>query len=134
MSYKQYYGKKSDVMIKVPPSVKKYADEAFKLRDIGFKGATETGWKRAKQLSTKNEIPIQDFRYVRNWYARHYYTSYPGYQDWVDAGKPKDSHWFRKRAIISWLTWGGTAGLNWVNSSRNLSILNNYFGTDYGKI
>ena len=48
---------------------------AFEIKKAGFKGATDTGWKRAKQLSTKSEISIEDLRYMRNWYARHVVTS-----------------------------------------------------------
>jgi hypothetical protein len=55
----QFYGKKSDIMIKIPLSVKKVATFSFELRDKGFKGGIETGWKRAKQLSTQNEIPVE---------------------------------------------------------------------------
>ncbi len=75
-------------MVPVPAGVKKWAKKAFEMKKAGFKGATETGWKRAKQLSTKDEISIEDLRYMRNWYARHKYTSYPGFKSWKDAGKP----------------------------------------------
>lgn len=75
---------------------------AFKLKKLGFVGAKETGWKRAKQLATKESIPIEDLRYMRNWFARHIITSYPGFKKWKEAGRPKDSKWHNKRAIISW--------------------------------
>lgn len=127
----QFHGKKSSVMISVPVSVKRAAEKAFELKKEGFLGATQTGWKRAKQLSTKSFISIEDFRYIRNWYARHLSTSYPGYLEWEKAGKP---FWYKKRAIISWLTWGGDAGLKWVNSGKNIKKLNDFFDKDYKKI
>jgi hypothetical protein len=130
----QYYGKRSKIMVKVPENVKKVAMYAFKLKNLGFKGALETGWKRAKQLSTKTEIPIEDLRYMRNWYARHVYTSYPGYKKWIDVGRPKDSSWHNKHAIISWVTWGGNPGFRWVNSQKNINLLNKHFNKDYRKI
>jgi hypothetical protein len=130
----QFYGKRSSLMICVPDNVAKWADYAFSLKKMGFMGATETGWKRAKQLSTKSEIPIEDVRFMRNWFARHLYTSYPGYKAWRNAGSPKDKHWHNKHAILSWLTWGGNAGFNWINSSRVLSFLNHHFNTDYKKL
>jgi hypothetical protein len=130
----QFYGKKSKKMIKVPKNVKKWALYAFKLKKIGFEGALETGWKRAKQLATQDNIPIEDLRYMRNWYARHIYTSYPGFKEWIDNGKPLDSKWHKKHAIQSWLTWGGNAGFNWVNSDKTIKMLNEYFNKEYKKI
>ena len=64
----QYYGKRSSVMIPVPENVKKVAEYSFKLRDMGFKGGIETGWKRAKQLATKKEIPIQDLKFMHAFF------------------------------------------------------------------
>lgn len=131
----QFYGKKSKVMVKVPKNVKKWAMYAFKLKKLGFEGALETGWKRAKQLATQESIPIEDLRYMRNWYARHIYTSYPGFQEWIDVGKPlNDSKWHKRHAIQSWLTWGGNAGFKWINSDKTIKMLNEYFGKDYKKI
>ena len=130
----QYRGKKSEIMIKVPQAVKNAAKNAFVLKKLGFHGATSTGWKRAKQLSTKDSIPIEDLRYMRNWYARHIYTSYPGYSKWVKVHRPKDSSWFNKHAILSWLTWGGNAGFRWINSSRVINLLNKHYNKDYTKI
>ncbi|NBP01630.1 MAG: hypothetical protein EBU90_16145 [Proteobacteria bacterium] len=130
----QYYGKRSRVMIKVPENVRKWALYAFKLKRIGFQGATETGWRRAKQLATRESISVEDARYMRNWFARHIYTSYPGFKKWDQAGRPKDRSWHRKHAIISWITWAGDAGFRWINSLKVLSQINRYFGTDYKPI
>ena len=127
----QFYGKKSERMVKVPQNVKKWALYAFKLKKLGFEGATETGWKRAKQLATKEFIPIEDLRYMRNWYARHIYTSYPGYKRWEDLGRPKDVKYHKQHSIESWLTWGGNAGFRWVNSQKTVDLLNSYFNKNY---
>lgn len=130
----QYYGKRSKIMVKVPENVKKWALYAFKLKKLGFKGAKETGWKRAKQLSTKSQIPIQDLRYMRNWYARHIITSYPGFKKWVKEGRSKDKKWHNKHAIIAWITWGGDAGFRWVNSQKVINMLNKHFNKNYKTI
>ena len=127
----QYYGKRSSVMVKVPQNVKNTALYAFKLKKIGFKGALETGWKRAHQLSTKESIPIEDVRFMRNWFARHIYTSYPGYKKWLQAGRPKDSSWHNKHAIQSWLTWAGNSGFDWINSQKIINLLNKHYNKDY---
>ena len=130
---KQYYGKRSDIMVPVPDAVKKWAKKAFEMKKAGFKGATETGWKRAKQLATKDKIPIEDLRYMRNWYARHIVTSYPGFKEWTDARRPmNESKWHNKRSIVAWVTWGADPGLTWVNSKTPL--LNKVFNKNYEKI
>lgn len=131
----QYYGKRSTVMIKVPENVKKVALYSFKLKKLGFKGGLETGWKRAKQLSTKSYIPIQDLKFMRAWFARHIYASYPSYKLWQKAGRPKTSEWYNKHGIISWLIWSGDAGFKWVNSKKNIALLNKYYpGKNYKAI
>lgn len=130
----QYYGKRSSIMVKVPKDVKKWAEYAFTLKKLGFEGAIETGWKRAHQLSTKEKIPIEDLRYMRNWYARHIYTSYPTFRKWVKAGRPKTKEWHNKRGIQAWITWGANAGFKWVNSDKVINILNKHFDKNYKKI
>lgn len=130
----QYYGKRSSKMIKVPSNVKKWAQYAFKLKKLGFEGAIETGWKRAYQLSTKEKIPIEDLRYMRNWYARHIYTSYPTFKEWIKAGRPKTKEWHNKRGIQAWITWGANAGFKWINSDKVIKMLNKHFDKNYKKI
>lgn len=130
----QYRGYRSKKMIPVPQKVKKWAKYFFVLKKLGFKGAIETGNKRAKQLATKDSIPIEDLRYMRNWFARHIITSYPSFQLWNEAGRPKDKEWHNKRGIQAWNSWAGNAGFRWVNSSKTIKQLNDYFGTDYTKI
>jgi hypothetical protein len=129
----QYYGKRSKVMVKVPENVKNTALYAFKLKKLGFRGGLETGWKRAKQLATKESIPIQDLKYMRAWFARHLYTSYPTYKKWKAAGRPKTKEWHKKNGIISWLIWSGSPALNWVNSK--VGLLNKHYpNKNYKKI
>lgn len=130
----QYHGKKSSVMVSVPSQVKQTALYAFKLRKLGFQGGLETGWKRAKQLGTKDSISIQDIKYMRAWFTRHIITSYPSYKEWKEAGRPKTKEWHTKRGIIAWLIWGGSAAFRWINSERMTSKLNRYFGKEYKSI
>ena len=127
----QYHGKQSKVMVKVPENVKNTALYSFKLKKLGFGGGLETGWKRAKQLATKNSISIQDLRYMRAWFARHIYTSYPTYKKWKKEGRPKTKEWHRKHGIISWLIWSGDAGFKWVNSQKNINLLNKHYNKNY---
>lgn len=129
--FSQYYGKKSSVMIKVPEKVKQTALYSFKLKKLGFGGGLETGWKRAKQLSTRPSISIQDLKYMRAWFARHLYASYPSFKQWKQHGRPKTSEWHHKHGIISWLIWGGDAAFKWVNSKKNINLLNKYYNKNY---
>lgn len=132
----QYKGTASPIMVKVPENVKRVAASSFQLRKLGFVGGQTTGWKRAKQLSTKSEIPIEDVRYIRNWFARHIFTSYPSYRMWQKAGRPKDDkNWHNKHGVIAWIIWGSDAALNWINSSKVLNLLNKHYpGKNYKKI
>jgi len=127
----QYYGKRSSKMIKIPENVRKTARYAFKLKKLGFKGGIETGWKRAKQLANRDGIPIQDLKYMRAWFARHLYTSYPTYRKWKKAGRPKGPEWHNKRGIQAWLIWGGDAAFKWVNSTKNINALNKHYNKAY---
>lgn len=131
---KQFYGKKSQLMIPVPERVKKETATAYKLRDLGFKGGLETGWKRAQQLTTNKEIPIEDVYYMYNWFARHIYTSYPSFKDWKKNRKPLNKDWFNKRGIIAILIWGGDSGLQWINSYKIRKSLEIYFQKPFKKI
>ena len=131
MSRKQFYGLKSEVMIQVPERVRRAAMTAYELRSIGFRGGMETGWKRAHQLSTEREISIEDLRYMRAWFARHLYASFPTYKEWTDSGKPMSEEWWDKRGILSWLIWGGTPAFKWVFSKANIKLLNDYFDANY---
>ncbi|NBU34179.1 hypothetical protein EB118_04850 [bacterium] len=127
----QFHGKTSGETIRVPDRVKKTALYAFKLKKMGFKGGLQTGWRRAKQLATKGAISLQDAKYMRAWFARHLYTSYPSYLEWKRAGRPKDPKYYRKHGIIAWLIWGGDAAFKWINSKYVIEKLNRAFNKNY---
>lgn len=133
---KQYYGKqkKSLFLIKVPENVRKTALYSLKLKKMGFKGGQETGLKRAKQLATETYIPIEDLRYIRAWLVRHTFTSYPSYKKWLNAGRPKDKQWHNKHGILAWLLWSGDSAKKWVNTHKNIKLLNKYFNKNYKTI
>lgn len=130
----QYYGKRSSVMVPVPVNVKKWALYAFKLKRLGFEGAIETGVKRGKQLATKDKIPIEDVRYMHAWYKRHIFASYPTFREWNKKKRPKTKEWHHRRGIVSWIIWGGNAGLRWMNSKAILKLLSKQYGKEYTKI
>lgn len=130
----QFHGRVSGETIRVPEAVRKTALYAFKLKKMGFRGGLQTGWRRAKQLATKQVISLQDAKYMRAWFARHRHTSYPTFLQWKRDGRPKDSRYHRRNGIIAWLIWGGDAGFKWINSNSVLNKLNAKFNKNYTKI
>jgi len=88
---------------------------------------TETGIDRAKQLAYDDTIPIEDVVVMNAWFARHQYTSKPGYDKWKADGKPMDQSQKNKRkSTISWLGWGSDAGYEWINSKRVQDAIKKY--------
>lgn len=100
---------------KVPVGVKNAALNALKLKEIGFGGTWETGRKRARQLATASHISAYDVKMMKAWFARHQHQSKISFDKWVAAGKPITSEWKAKHGILSWVSWGSTAGMKWVN-------------------
>ncbi len=122
-----------NVMVKIPNNVKKEAKLGLKLINAGFKGGTETGFKRATQLSKNDKINISDLADMRTWFARHGPdavnggTSYPGYCKWINDGKPKNKDFNLYRGAVSWLIWGGDEAYLWLKSSNIRKLLKSNF-------
>lgn len=108
--------KSSGGKFQIPSGVQKNAQRALQLKALGFAGGTETGHKRARQLARGGTISSHDAMVMRAWFARHAYTSLPGYKKWVSAGKPvNDSYFKRHGSVYAWLSWGGDSARKWVN-------------------
>jgi hypothetical protein len=101
----------------------------LELRKKGFSGGTETGWDRARGLSTGLVDP-QSLADMRTWFARHGPdasnggTSYTGYVKWMREGgrttdTPKDSI----RGAVAWLLWGGDPAYLWLKSPEVRRLL-----------
>jgi len=110
-------------LLPVPPAVQSAAKLAFALKKLGFRGATETGWKRARKLANGTGANENDLRTMRAWFARHKISSLPTYESWVKAGKPRTADWFNRRGVIAILCWGGPAAMRWVESVRVAKML-----------
>jgi len=105
-------------MYKIPQSVKNEALKGLEMHRRGFAGGTITGWSRAKQLSTCDSVSAKTIKTMKAWYARHTYTSYPGYKKWVNQGSPMNltkENRNKYRGAVAWLIWGGDPAKNWVN-------------------
>ena len=104
----------------IPPKVKRNAITALNMRKEGFKGGTETGINRGKQLSREDYISMDDVVNMRAWFARHRKVSRPGYSKWKKEGKPtiprSPADKTAMRGSVAWLLWGGDEGEKWVNS------------------
>jgi hypothetical protein len=106
---------------KVPMPVKSAAALGIEMHRTGFVGGTETGWARARQLVKCDYVSYRTIKTMKAWYARHTYTSYPGYKKWVSEGRPKIPHANTKnryRGAVAWLIWGGDPAKNWVMSIK----------------
>ncbi len=105
----------------IPKGAKKDAETGLLLKKVGYNGGTTTGWNRARQLVRETGLTPETLRVMRNWFARHRVTSYPGYKQWVRDGRPTRMIVGRKnqyRGALAWLIWGGTPAYNWIRSSE----------------
>ena len=108
-------------MERIPSDVKTAAQKGLKLLELGFKGGTQTGWDRGRQLASAKTISLADLNVMRAWFARHGPdaknggTSYPGYCQWLATNQP---HPGRHRGAVSWLLWGGDAAYKWLKTSK----------------
>lgn len=124
-------------MSKVPAGVAKDALKGLLMIKNGYEGGMDTGKKRAVQLSRSNSIDADTLRTMRNWFARHRITSYPGYLKWVDDGKPTEMISGKKakyRGAVAWLIWGGTPAYNWINSRSIQTLLRRNFPDKENKL
>lgn len=119
--------------VKIPAAVAKAARDGLELVKLGYKGGTETGWKRARQLAYNDTIDLYSLSVMRAWFARHGPdassggTSYPGYYKWVKAGKPKDVPKSSIRGAVAWLIWGGDPAYKWLKTSKIQNLLAEYY-------
>eukprot|EP00466_Bigelowiella_natans_P003118 jgi/Bigna1/131133/aug1.13_g5841 len=104
---------------KTPMKVRKKARLALKLKKLGWKGMTETGMNRAKQLACDDAVDIEDIVVMNAWFRRHQCVSKMGHDEWKAQGKPMDQGQRNKRrGAASWAGWGGDAGFDWINGKK----------------
>ena len=127
-------------MFSVPKDVQKEAEISLQLHHVGYEGGTATGFSRARQL-IRGKVDIVTLRTMRNWFARHIVTSYPGYKKWVADGSPTKlvpgkTHSYR--GAVAWELWGGTPAYKWIQSPRIQAALDKAYpdknNTLYGNL
>lgn len=115
---------------RIPPAVRKAAAEALRLKQKGYAGGTETGFRRARQLAKATFLPYADAKVMRAWFARHGPgashggTSYPGYLRYLKAtAQEREAHKTKFRGAVAWLLWGGDPAYEWIHSPAVLGEL-----------
>ena len=120
-------------MIVVPEDVQEQAKLGLTLIENGFKGSTQTGIDRGRQLSKDKKISIDTLYKMRTWFSRHGPdaknggTSFPGYCKWINDGSSdgseKDTNKSIYRGAVSWLLWGGNAAYKWLKTDNIRQLL-----------
>lgn len=105
--------------IPVNQAIQQAARHGLNLHNTSGLGGTKTGLNRARQLMA-GTVDIKTIRTMRNWFARHYYASYPYYKKYIANGT-------HVRAAVAWLIWGGNPAYEWIKSTKIQALLNQYY-------
>jgi len=103
----------SDVDLTPPDAVQNHAQDVLDWRDDPDKdvsGMTDTGWNRAEQLASGEELSPDDVQEIAAWFARHgedeYSLNEEGMDPWRDNGR------------VAIKGWGGPAMREWIGPKR----------------
>jgi len=104
-----------DVDLTPPESAQNNAQRVLDWRDDSEKnvqGMNETGWDRARQLASGEELSPQDVQEIYAWFARH------GPEEGeLNEDIPEDEPW-RDNGRVAILGWGGETMREWVGPKR----------------
>jgi hypothetical protein len=96
-----------------PEEVQNHAEEVLAWRDDDDKdvqGMTDTGWNRAEQLASGEELSVDDVQEISAWFARHGSEEYELNDDdmepWEDNGR------------VAIKGWGGPPMRSWIMDKR----------------
>lgn len=102
-----------EVDLTPPEAAQNHAQDVLDWRDDSEKevsGMTDTGWNRAEQLASGEELSPQDIQEIAAWFARHgeeeYDLNEEGMDPWRDNGR------------VAIKGWGGPAMREWVGPKR----------------
>ena len=95
--------------LKPPAAVAHEAEKGLKLHDKFDRGGTEVGWKRARQLSAREELSREDVVAMASYFARHAVDKdAKGFGDDADPSP----------GYVAWLLWGGEPGKEWAEETK----------------
>jgi len=94
-----------------PESAKNMAKRAIAWREkygSEVKGGTQVGWTRARQLASGDGLSLDIVKRMCA-FRRHQ----KNYEKARSKPEFKREPW-KSRAIVAWMIWGGTTGVNWA--------------------
>jgi Cu-Zn family superoxide dismutase len=106
----------------VPVDVRGAAQRALMWKRQGYKGATETGLRRAKQLSESPAVTLETLADMRTWFARHGPDAKNGGTSYGLNRESGGGYWkFATTGVVgkgavAWECWGGDAAYLWLKS------------------
>lgn len=94
-----------------PEDVQEHAQEVLEWRDeYDVSAMTDTGWDRAEQLASGEELSVDDVQEISAWFARHgseeYSLNDEGMDPWTDNGR------------VAIKGWGGPPMRSWIMDKR----------------
>jgi hypothetical protein len=95
-----------------PENVQDHAQDVLDWREDDEKdvqGMTDTGWNRAEQLASGEELSVNDVQEISAWFARHGSEEYDVPEDkepWQDNGR------------VAIKGWGGPPMRDWIQGKR----------------
>lgn len=135
----------------IPTKVRYWAKLGLLMKkEWRFDGGVDTGIRRARQLANDKFIPLEDFKTMRNWFARHGPGAKPvvsgrgiSYQknnkhgncvqrfhDWYFCRSKNEQVILRQkhknRGFVAWCLWGGDAAFEWIKKEAK-----KYLGEKY---
>lgn len=102
-----------DIALTPPEAVQDHAEEVLAWRaddEKDVQGMTDTGWNRAEQLASGEELSASDVQEIAAWFARHgeaeYELNEEGMNPWEDNGR------------VAIKGWGGPPMRSWIMDKR----------------
>jgi hypothetical protein len=101
----------SEIDLTPPEDVQEHAQEVLDWRDeYDVSGMTDSGWNRAEQLASGEELSVDDVQEISAWFARHgseeYELNESDMDPWEDNGR------------VAIKGWGGPPMREWINGKR----------------
>lgn len=97
--------------LRPPLSVARNAERGLELRAKFRRGGTEVGARRARQLASREPVPVRDIVHIAAYFARHAVDKQSKSHVWGDLANPSAGY-------VAWLLWGGDEGEAWAKRMK----------------